>query len=255
MKEKDYCFIVQPKPDHKGSEKPFRDFRWIGPYLVEKVLLKNNYIVRELKTNKTQILHRIHLRNYNPEKLPEDIYKEAQWQIDNNIVVPQDDLYTLAWATKFVGHVFHICIIYTHPNAIDFGESYTRGPDTVIVARSFFHSSCAGQNRETYPTSYPSVVHPSNLKSYGQIQDRETATDLHYNDNFTQASESNTDIETAYKRTQQSPSRQSDKPPKLEINNPTTEIIPQNELSHSRGGKYNLRRNPKPNYSEIIYRY
>ena len=62
LKEKDYCFILQPKADHQRSKIPFRDFCWIGPCLVENVLPKNNYIVRKLNTNKTQILHRIRLR-------------------------------------------------------------------------------------------------------------------------------------------------------------------------------------------------
>ena len=62
LKEKDYCFILQPKADHQGSKIPFRDFRWIGPYIVEKELPNSNYIVRKLNTNKTQILHRIRLR-------------------------------------------------------------------------------------------------------------------------------------------------------------------------------------------------
>ena len=72
LKEKDYCFILQPKADHQGSKIPFRDFRWIGPSLVEKALPNNNYIIRELNTNKTQILHRIRLRKYILEKPPED---------------------------------------------------------------------------------------------------------------------------------------------------------------------------------------
>ena len=93
LKEKDYCFILQPKADHQGSKIPFRDLRWIGPYIVEKVLTNSNYIVRKLNTNKTQTLHRIRLRKYNPEKPPEDNYQEAHWQIDDNIVVPQDDTY------------------------------------------------------------------------------------------------------------------------------------------------------------------
>ena len=93
---KDYFYILQPKADHQGSKIPFRDFRCIGPYLVEKVLPNNNYFVRKLNTNKTQILHRILLRNCNPEQPPEDNYQETRWQIDDNIVVPQDDLYTIA---------------------------------------------------------------------------------------------------------------------------------------------------------------
>ena len=59
LKENDYCFIHQPKADHQVSKKPFRDFRWIGLYLVEKVLPSKNYIVRKLNTNKTQIQLRI----------------------------------------------------------------------------------------------------------------------------------------------------------------------------------------------------
>ena len=34
----DYCFILQPLADHQGSKIPFREFRWIGPYVIEKVL-------------------------------------------------------------------------------------------------------------------------------------------------------------------------------------------------------------------------
>ena len=52
----------------------------------------------------------------------------------------------------------------------------------------------------------------------------------------------------------QPPLGQSDTPSTFEINDPTTEDVPQPELSHSRGGTYNLRHNPNPNYSEI-YRY
>ena len=49
----------------------------------------------------------------------------------------------------------------------------------------------------------------------------------------------------------QQTSRESDTPSTFEINDPTTEDIPQTELSHSRGGTYNLRPNPSPKYSEL----
>ena len=107
--------------------------------------------MRKLNTNKTQILHRVRLRNYNPEKPPEDNYHETQWQVDDNIVIPQDDLYTIAWEAEFVGHLFDILIIYTDPNAIDFDESHTQGPDTVIVPRSYFPDPSNGQNRGNMP--------------------------------------------------------------------------------------------------------
>ena len=254
LKEKDYCFILQPKADHQGSKIPFRDFRWTGPYLVKKVLPNKNYIVRKLNTNKTQILHRIHLRKNNPEKPPEDNSRETQLQIDDNIVVPQDDLYTSAWEAEFGGHLFDFSIIYTDPSVIDFDESCTQGPDTVIVPRCYFHDSSNGENRETCPTFDPFVLQSSNLKLHGQSQYIETTIDLAHNDSSKQTSDPSTDTETAYEPMHQSPSKQSDHPSTLQINDPTTENFPQNEPSPSGGGKYNLRPNPNPNNSEI-YRY
>ena len=35
LKQNDYCFILQPIADHQGSKIPFREFRWIGPYIIE----------------------------------------------------------------------------------------------------------------------------------------------------------------------------------------------------------------------------
>ena len=254
LKERDYCFILQPKTDHQGSKKPLRDFRSIGPYLFKKVLPNNNYIVRKPNTNKTQSLHKIRLRKYNPEKPPEDNYQEARWQIDDNIVVQQDDLYTIAWETEFGGHLFDILVIYTDPNAIDFDESYTQGPYTVIVPRSYFNDSNDGQNRETCPIFDPPALHPSDPKLNGQSQDIDTTNDLTHNDNSKQTPEPSADTGTACEPMPQSPSRYNDTPSTLEINDPSTENTPQNVLGHSRGGNYNSSPNPNPNYSEI-YRY
>ena len=101
------------------------------------------------------------------------------------------------------------------------------------------------------PTSDPSVVQLSKPKSNGQIQDIETTTYLAHNDNSKQKSEPSADTEHAHEPMQQSPSKQSDNPSTLEINDPAFGTTPQIELSHSRGGKYNLRPNPNPNYTEI----
>ena len=234
LKENDYCFILQPKADHQGSKIPFRDFRWIDSYIVEKVLPNNNYIVRKLNTNKTQTLHRIRLRKYNPEKPAEDNYQEAQWQIDDNIVVPQDDCYTIAWEAEFGGHLFDIPIIYTDPNAIDFDESLTQGPDTLFVPRSYFHDSGDDQNWETCPISDQPVLQNSTPKSNGQCHDIETTTDLTHIDSSKQTSHPSMDAETTCEPMPQPPLRPTDTPSTLEINDPITENIPQNEPSHSR---------------------
>ena len=46
----DYCFIFIPKADTQATKIPFREFRWVGPYKIEKVSPNNNYIVRRLGT-------------------------------------------------------------------------------------------------------------------------------------------------------------------------------------------------------------
>ena len=88
----------------------------------------------------------------------------------------------------------------------------------------------------------------------GQSQDIETTTDLTQNDNAKHRYESITDAEITCKPVTQPPSTQSDTSSTLDSNNPTAEKIPKKESNYSRGGKYNLRPNPNPNYSEI-YRY
>ena len=56
LKEKDYCFILQPKDDSQPLKIPFKDCLWIGPFVIQKVLSNDNHIVRRVKTNKTQII-------------------------------------------------------------------------------------------------------------------------------------------------------------------------------------------------------
>ena len=43
LKENDHCFVLQPKADNQGSKIPFRDYRWVGPFVVQKVLPNENY--------------------------------------------------------------------------------------------------------------------------------------------------------------------------------------------------------------------
>ena len=73
LKEADYVYILQPKADHQGSKIPFTEFRWMAPYVVEKVLSNNNYMVRKIGTDKTQVLHRMRMRQFTPRQPPADI--------------------------------------------------------------------------------------------------------------------------------------------------------------------------------------
>ena len=42
LKEQRYVYVLQPKAHHQGSKNLFTDFRWVGPYIVEKALPYNN---------------------------------------------------------------------------------------------------------------------------------------------------------------------------------------------------------------------
>ena len=64
LKEADYVYILQPKADQQGSKIPFTEFRWIGPYISEKVLPNNNYLVLKIGTNKMQVPHRMRMRQF-----------------------------------------------------------------------------------------------------------------------------------------------------------------------------------------------
>ena len=97
----DYCYILNPKADTQATKIPFREFRWIGPYGVEKVLPNNNYIVRRLGTNKTELLHRISLRKFIPSApIADNFVRETDMQKDDNIIVTHDDLYAHTWVTN-----------------------------------------------------------------------------------------------------------------------------------------------------------
>ena len=52
LQKSDYVYIVQPEEDHQGSKIPFTEVRWIGPYIVEKALPNNSYLVQKRGTNK-----------------------------------------------------------------------------------------------------------------------------------------------------------------------------------------------------------
>ena len=107
LKQADYVFLLQPKADHQGSKVPFTDFRWIGPYIIEKVLPNNNYLVRKIGTNRTQILHRMRLRQFTPRQPISDIpITQREWQPDPEVVFTHDDLYARAWECEYDEPIF-----------------------------------------------------------------------------------------------------------------------------------------------------
>ena len=107
LEKADYVFILQPKADHQGSKIPFTDFRWIGPYIIEKVLPNNNYLVRKIGTNKTQIFHRMRLRQFTPRQpLADILVTQREWQPDPEVVITHDDLYARVWECEYDEPIF-----------------------------------------------------------------------------------------------------------------------------------------------------
>ena len=107
LKETDYVYILQPKADHQGSKIPFTEFRWIGPYIIEKVLPNNNYLVRKIGTNKTEVLHRMRMRQFTPRQPPADItVKPQEYKSDPEVSLNHDDLDARAWEYAFEQPIF-----------------------------------------------------------------------------------------------------------------------------------------------------
>ena len=100
-------YILQPKADHQGSKTVSTEFRRIGPYIIEKVLPNNNFLVRKIGTNKTQVLHRMRLRQFTPRQPPADItVKPQENKSDPEVSLNHDDLYAREWEYDFEQPIF-----------------------------------------------------------------------------------------------------------------------------------------------------
>ena len=219
LKQNDYCFILQPIADHQGSKIPFREYRWTGPYNVEKVLPNENYIVRKLNSNKTQILHRIRLRKYEPNTVLQDVRPEGNLQPDDEIIIPQDDLYVVTWETNFGDF----------PNLDENSKNNTRLDDTDTTT-----------GLAQADSSPDEILTGTDLES----------TEPHQNDDFEMTEETYQDrLIDPIDDHQSSGGSDTIGPEVLDDEN---DMIVENECP--RGGKYNLRPNPTPNFTDE-YRY
>ena len=107
LKEADYVYILQPKAEHQGSKIPFTEFRWMGSYIVEKVLPNNNYLVRKIGTDKTQVLHRMQMRQFTPRQPPADIrVNPHEYKPDPEVSINRDDSYVRAWEHRYEQPIF-----------------------------------------------------------------------------------------------------------------------------------------------------
>ena len=97
--------------DHQGSKIPFRDYRWVGPFIVQKVLPNEDYIVKWLNTNKTQMFHLIRLKKFVPNQPLEDSFREERLRQDDEIIILQCDLYIISWERNFGEQLLHEAIL------------------------------------------------------------------------------------------------------------------------------------------------
>ena len=108
LKEADYVYVLQPKADIQGSKIPFAEIRWIGPYIIEKALPNNNYLVRKSGTNKTQVLHCMQMRHFTPHQPPADIrITPLEYKPDPEVSLKLDDLYARAWECDYEQPTFN----------------------------------------------------------------------------------------------------------------------------------------------------
>ena len=226
----DYCYILNPKADTQATKIPFREFRWCGPYKVEKVLPNNNYIVRRLGTNKTQLLHRIRLRKFTPQAPLADIFvRETDWQKDDQMTIANDDLYAQSWNTNFGANPFD------------------------DIPSDAIHNT---EDTEYVPIQIPDNSRPpspvSSKNSGGSPVDQTTEPDQKHGnhaDEIPQQSNDNNNTQKTRKDVNNATDNDNQKTPENSQNTPLQE-----EPINTRGEKYNLRPNPNPNYSDT-YRY
>ena len=79
----------------------------MGPYIVEKVLPNNNYLVRKFGTDKTQVLHRMRIRQFTPRQPPADIRVNShEHKPDPEVSINHVYLYARAWEHHYEQPIF-----------------------------------------------------------------------------------------------------------------------------------------------------
>ena len=151
IKQADSVDVLQPKADHRGNKIRFTVFRWIGPYIIEKVLVKNNCLVRKTGTNKTQVLHRMLLCQFTYQQpRPDEQSTPQEWKLDPEVSIVCVDKYARAWECNYKRPIFDAQYDNTAPPCL---------PE--IVVRSDLPTgemwNIPGTSEERYPESFPST--------------------------------------------------------------------------------------------------
>ena len=200
-----------------------------------------NYIVRNFNSNKTQILHRIRLRKYEPNTVLQDIRPEGNLQPDDEIVIPEDDLYVITWETNF-GEFPNSADETTLPTSQEGPRHFNDPGNDVLVPDEIFtdvdlRSTGPQENGARAPAEF---LNDEDLGSTGPNQ----------NNDLESLDKARSDRINDRLGDQQSSGGSDTIVP--EVLDDETDMIVENESP--RGGKYNLRPNPTPNFTDE-YRY
>ena len=196
-----------------------------------------------MNTNKTQILHRISLKKFVPNAPLEDKYDGEKLQPDNEKVIPQDDLYTISWEIDFEYELFE-------PRKDDWTDVATRRLTDAEngSVQNYVIENERGRASETESHS-----------------ERSNEDDVTENETRTQSRNSR-DVSSLLDETTNGTQNENDVTNDLQdagnVSNRGADItVPgisekenSEENSSSKGGRYNLRPNPNPNFIDE-YRY
>ena len=70
----------------------------VWPYFCEKALGNNNYLVRRIGIDRTQVLHRMRLRHFTPQQpIPDVQITPRQRKHEPEVIINHDYLYARAW--------------------------------------------------------------------------------------------------------------------------------------------------------------
>ena len=135
LKERDYVYVIYLYADLHGRKIPFTENQWTGPYNVEEVLPNNNYLVRKIGTGKTQVLHRMRLRQSTSRQPTPDVESTPQdWFSDPEVIIQYADLYARAWESKYEKPKFDNAHNNTPlPNSTEFVGRYEPANEKTIT--------------------------------------------------------------------------------------------------------------------------
>ena len=196
--------------------------------------------MRRLNTNKTQKLHRIRLKKFVPSTPLEDKYDGEKLQPDNDIVIPQDDLHTISWEVDFEYELFE-------PRKEDWTDVATRRPtdteDGSVDHYIIENERCSASENENWnERTNEDDVNENEIRTQPR-NSRDVSSSL---DETTNGTQNEKDVTNDLENTEMVASNGG-----ADI---TVPGITEKGNSSPRGGKYNLRPNPNPNFTEE-YRY